>query len=116
MAEIELDKARRVVAAAERAKENLEKARQIIEAIYGLKTEYGRWYEIINPPAVELRLLSPTNQTLVNFEMSWDDEGYVIPDRVRAGKSPVTGLDDVKIAIAKLAPRGHTFRYKQRYG
>ena len=115
MLEADLEKAKRLVAASDRGKENVEKARKIIEEFYGLKTEYGTWYENIAPPAVEIRLLSPTNHILVIFEMYWDEEGYVIPERVGAGKSPATGLDEVRIAIAKLAPRGYTFHYNRRY-
>jgi hypothetical protein len=111
MEETKIEEARRLVAAHERGKENVEKVRQIIEGVYGLKAEYGTWYDSHNPPGVHLLLLSPTGHTVAEFALNWDQDGYVIPDRMHAGKGTITGLDEVRLAVTKLAPKGHRFCY-----
>jgi hypothetical protein len=80
--------ARRFVAGADRAKENVEKVRKLIEEFYGLRAEYGQWYEDIKPQAVEIKLLSPTGQQVARFEVYRDEGGYVLPRRLGGERRP----------------------------
>jgi hypothetical protein len=105
----EIERARRLVAGADRAKENVEKVRKIIEQFYGLRAEYGAWYEDLKPPAVEIRLLSPTGEQVAEFQLNWDFDGYVVPNNFVVKKQGVSGAAQVVTAIRKLAPKDHQF-------
>jgi hypothetical protein len=88
------EKAKRLAAAAKRARENAPKVKAVIADFYGLRVE-GRLHEYEDPGKsvggyVEYTVLSPTGQVMQRFQMSWDMHGNVggagPPELVRAIK------------------------------